>query len=570
MPASRLRVLGIVLLPIVVQMLVVATFGEDTLLWDEFTYAEAFRDIGDGKPWLHWIWRQHNEHRIIWTKLLLFAHAPLSNWNPIVEMYASALLAGLVTFGLWKIYRAAGGERTLVFLPVSLLVCSLAQYMNMLYGLMTCHYFTMAGMAWSIVLLQRQTWTGLIGAVFAAFAAMVSTLNGVVLWPIGLVVLLITRQAWPRFVVWSIGIAAAVSVYFWDYDVPVSMPPVAGLPLDTGARALQGFVVNLGLPLSAADPRWSLALGVITLIVIARVWAGVWRAAGRERYAGIVALSLIAIGCAAAVGIGRSAFGPGTALESKYVTYATLGPVAAYLGLIVLPDQRWRRPLLAAFVTVLCIGLVAANVYGFNGAAAWQQERRLTKYLLHTIDRQPDDSLSVVFVPSLVRDAAAYLRATRLGPFRHPVDVLSVPRWREGTLTAPITPATPIVARLLCPVETLHDLDLAVGRPPNAPGASQLRVIVQVDGAVAARQEIDERTLRPFQVIRIDLADPIRDCRGKELVVEVSSDTTNAAAAVQSWLYPAFYAGVVRQGDGVVDQRSLGIFFNAVSYGLMR
>jgi hypothetical protein len=104
----RLPVVLVVLWPAVAQALVVAAFGESMLLWDEFVYVEPLRAIGEGRPWLHWIWHQHNEHRIVWTKLLLFAHAGVSRWNPVVEMYASALMMGVISWGIWRLYQDSG------------------------------------------------------------------------------------------------------------------------------------------------------------------------------------------------------------------------------------------------------------------------------------------------------------------------------------------------------------------------------------------------------------------------------------------------------------------------------
>src|SRR5262249_49093710 len=142
----RLQVLLLVLLPAVVQAVIVAVFANRMLVWDEFYYVRAFRQIGEGQPWLPWILAQPNEHRIVWTKLLFVAHAGLSGWDPRIDMYVSALLTAAIAWGIWKLYRAAGRGQPAYFIPVALLLCSLAQYMNMVYGLMTCHYFTMAGM----------------------------------------------------------------------------------------------------------------------------------------------------------------------------------------------------------------------------------------------------------------------------------------------------------------------------------------------------------------------------------------------------------------------------------------
>jgi hypothetical protein len=417
----------------------------------------AFREIGDGKPWLHWIWQQHNEHRIVWTKLLFFAHAGLSGWNPLVEMYASALLTALIAWGIWKLYRAAGPGHPAYFIPVALLLCSLAQYMNILYGLMTCHYFTMAGMVWALVFLLRRTWTALAAAIVCAFAALVSTLNAIVIAPIGLLVLVMTRQKPARWIVWSAAMLGCGYAYFHSYQRPGQMPALDWSSATTIRLAADTFLVNLGSPLSTADIAWSRALGVMTVGVLLLLWLGVWRLGRRESHAGLVGLSLVAAGSAAAVGIARSAGGAGTGLDSKYVIYSTLALVAPYLGLACLPGLPARRGILAGLTAVIGVGLIAANLAGLKQAQAWQRNRHRATYWLQTIEMQPDENLTSVYLVPQIRDAAAYLRAKRLGPFRGAVDVLMAPRWREGLPTGAITAGSAVEAHIVCPVDTLVD-----------------------------------------------------------------------------------------------------------------
>jgi hypothetical protein len=321
----RLHVLLLVLLPAVLQAAIVAAFGRRMFLWDEFVYVPAFQQIGEDKPWLHWIWQQHNEHRIVWTKLLFFAHAGLSGWNPVVEMYVSALLTALIACGIWTLYRAAGPGRPAYFVPAALLLCSLAQYMNILYGLMTCHYFTIAGMVWTIVFLTRGA---LPAAIACAFAALVSTLSALVIAPIGLLVLVMTRQKPARCIVWSAAMAVCGFVYFYAYHRPPQIPTVDWASADGIRQVADTFFVNLGSPLSAGHLVWARALGVLTLAALVLLWLCVWVFDARESHAGLVALSVVAVGCSAAVAFGRSGLGPATALESKYVAYATLALVA--------------------------------------------------------------------------------------------------------------------------------------------------------------------------------------------------------------------------------------------------
>ena len=557
----RRHVLILVLLPAVLQAAIVWRFGSRMFLWDEFVYVPAFQQIGEGKPWLHWIWQQHNEHRIFWTKLLFLAHAGLSGWNPMVDMYVSALLTALIAWGIWMLYRAAGPARPAYFVPAALLLCSLAQYMNILYALMTSHYFALAGMVWTIVFLTRRT---MAAAIACAFGALISTLSAMVIAPIGLLVLVLTRQPLARWIAWCAAMAACGFVYFYAYQRPPQIPAVDWASAAAIRHAADTFLVCLGSPLSGGDGFWSRALGVITVGALGLLWLGV-RAVGTERHAGLVALGFIGLGCAAAVALGRSATGATVGLESKYVTYSTMALVSAYLGLASLPGLPARRAILAGLTAVIGIGWTAANVAGFEQAREWRQARHRAAYLLQTIEIQPDDNLgSIFFVPQL-RDAAAYLRATRLGPFHDTIDALMPPRWREGQPTGPITTGSAVQAHVICPVDTLSDVGLMVS---PAGGAGAVDVAVTFDGLVVGRGRLAAEGARPSQYVRVTLDFPVRRCRGGDLIVEGRSDA-DAAGAFHAWTYPLYVAGVTRQGGRVIDQRSLGLAFNAFSYGLI-
>ena len=347
------------------------------------------------------------------------------------------------------------------------------------------------------------------------------------------------------------------------------MPALDWSSATTIRQAADTFLVNLGSPLSTADIVWSRALGVMTVGVLVLLWLGVWMLGRRESHAGLVALSLVAVGSAAAVGIARSSGGAGTGLDSKYVIYSTLALVAPYLGLACLPGLRARRGILAGLTAVIGVGLIAANLAGLEQAQTWQRDRHRATYLLQTIEMQPDENVTSIFFVPQVRDAAAYLRATRLGPFRDAVDVLMAPRWREGLPTGAITAGSRVQAHIVCPVDTLVDVGLVVSPPPGGAATGRVQVSVNAGGRVVGRSRIEARDVHAIQYIRVDLDPPVRGCRGADLMILATSDAADPAAAIHSWTYPVYYAGVTRQGDRLIDQRSLGVTFNAFSYGLI-
>src|SRR3954470_18546490 len=130
--------------------------------------------------------------------------------------------------------------------------------------------------------------------------------------------LVMTRQKPSRWIVWIAAMLVWGSAYFRGYHTPQPAPVIDWSTRAAIFRAADTFVVNLGSPLSGADVFWARALGVTTIGALVLLWVCVWRLGKRESHAGLVALSLVAAGCAAAVAVGRSADGARTALESKY------------------------------------------------------------------------------------------------------------------------------------------------------------------------------------------------------------------------------------------------------------
>jgi len=425
-------------------------------------------------------------------------------------------------------------------------------------------------MIWAIVFLQRRM---LVAAIACACAAFVSTLNAIVIAPIGLLVLVMTRQKPARWLVWSAAMLGCGYLYFRHYHRPGQMPTVDWSAPGAMLRAADTFVANLGSPLSGASLVWAHAFGVLTIGALVLLWVSVWVFDKRESHAGVVALSLIAVGCAAAVALGRSWTGVATALESKYVGYSTLALVGPYLGLVCLPEFRARDALVGGLTAVIGLGLMAANMTGLERTRAWSAERQRSAYLLQTIEAQPDENVATIFnVASVrtVRTDAAYLRATNLGPFHAPIDALMAPRWREGTPTATITSRTPVRAHLVCPVDTLVDVGLALSRPPDRAAAGGVQVSVMAGDRVVGRTRIDARDVQTLRYVRVDLDAPLRGCRGADLIVEATSDAADSAGAIDAWTYPVYYAGVTRQGGHPIDLRSLGVAFNAFSNGLIQ
>jgi hypothetical protein len=287
-----------VLLPAVLQAAIVTAFGSRMFLWDEFVYVPAFEQIGEGRPWLHWIWQQHNEHRIVWTKLLFFAHAGWSGWNPIVDMYVSAAADGADRVGHLEAVPRGGPRAPGVLRSRGAAAAAVSpQYMNILYGLMTCHYFTHGRHDLGDRVPHAGETAGRDRVRVRGTGLHVERADH---RPIGLLVLVLTRQKPVRWIVWC---AAMLGVRYACTSTRTSgrrrFRPSIGRP-PPRIRQVRRYV--------SREPRLA-ALGRRARVGprarrddvggLVLLWLGVVRSGRRESHAGLLALSAVAVGCAA-------------------------------------------------------------------------------------------------------------------------------------------------------------------------------------------------------------------------------------------------------------------------------
>lgn len=557
-------------LPLGLQALVVARLGVEMLIWDEFYYVDFIRALREGSGWLPWLWRQHNEHRVLPMKLVMGPLALLTGWSTVAEMYVSVGLAAVIVLALLAIWRRGGEERSLlVFAPVAWLVCSLGQYQNMLYGMQMCYYLTVAGVAWAVALLARRTRLALAGAVVCAFLASYSTVNGFLVWPAGLAMLLLWRERAARTAAWVAAGAGCVLLYLVDFMRPANTPAI-----QLGARGLTAIgdftLCLIGQPLAAGSFAWYPVLGLAVLGLAA--WLG-WRRLGRGRSAADVPLAglvLFGLLSAGVVAVGRAAFGI-QALESRYIAYTSLAIAGLYLlaaraGRADSPSLA-RSPLYVASTVVLLLGLAATNLHGFRGATQWRADRLRAQYLLQTWQSQPDAELAGLYFVNEVRRMAPYLEAEHLGPFRHPLDLLLLIRWREGVAAQEILPDRPVEQRLVCPVETLRDLGVLFAAYARH-NRSTVEVTLSQGDRLLVRRTVSAELIGDAGWLWVRLPEPLADCRGRALTLRVASPNAKPGNAVTVWTFPQYYEGDLTQpGDPAIAGRSLGLELNAWTSG---
>jgi hypothetical protein len=127
------------------------------------------------------LWDQHNEHRMLFPRLVVILLAHTTNFNIQVEEYLSALmLLAAASLLVFSHRRRSPSTPWLYYCPVALLMFSLVQYGDTLFGFQMAWYLVLLALAVAIFLLDRisLTWLAMIGAIDAATVGSYSSFQG--------------------------------------------------------------------------------------------------------------------------------------------------------------------------------------------------------------------------------------------------------------------------------------------------------------------------------------------------------------------------------------------------------
>ncbi len=412
--------------------------------WDEWA---LFDHLARGGGWsLPWLWAQHNEHRILTTKIFFLLDVELFRGKQIflltcvflVQLLQVALLSwSLRSLGGWRgsLWRIGTGL-------VAYCVLCPTQYENLVWGFQIQFVLTacMATLAiLSLLLYQRADRTQFLTlSIAAATIATWSLANGMLLWP-----LLIAAALWLRMkpIAWrALLIAGALNIglYFYDYHRPVANAGLAPL-----GQSLRYIAVYFGSTfVRHSDGAIAMIAGTIGILAAAVFLLGTLRHRDTSSplLTALSLLMLFALATAAVTSTGRLHLGIEQATASRYQTFALL--FWCCLGLWLLSRIADERRPIHAFAAVLLIAMLgfATQVRLPLIDAEWRQLRLQKISIALLTGVQDDELLAEAFPdPEVVLRSADYMRQHRLSIFAEPDAALLGTSFADGFHKTPAT-----------------------------------------------------------------------------------------------------------------------------------
>jgi hypothetical protein len=405
-------------------------------MWDEWAEIDAIATAPHHQPPLTWLWSQHNEHRVVFYRLLLLADIHLfhgQHWISFWSMFAvQCALLGLLVWLLLReglrgtLWRAVAG------LGAFCLFCP-SQWEN--FGWAFQISFLLPGFFLMLALLglleyarsagpSKKRWIYLGLSILAASAATYSNGNGVVVWPLLFSAAAVLRLRLRVLLAYAVSGFALIGSYLYHY----ASPPQHSSPWQSIRHpfAILDYTfkyLGVGLP-PWARIRDALAVSSGAFGLLAALAAAAWvltRSKWRKPLP-IVLLGLMFYSLATAfiTALGRIGFGPDQAFSSRYQTYNLLfwfSVVALWLLIVDEMGPFLRTVLLTAMAVVMFFA--AAGLFPMCLRASRLRTLRWEAAALTFVIGVPDkQALAVLYSdPSIPWRDAEYFREQHLFMF---------------------------------------------------------------------------------------------------------------------------------------------------------
>jgi hypothetical protein len=362
MKLSRNWCLLLALVPLVYLVGLIARYSVEVPYMDEWEFVPLLERTYQGSLTFHELWEQHNEHRIIFPRLILLAMARLTGWNHnwglALNVALACALFAVLTGQIRKTRKDLNCESLYWAVPAcSLIVFSISQFENWLWGWQMQMLLNVLAASASLILLASRpfSWLKFASASLLGIVATYSFANGLLVWPIGLVVIFLATAGRSEKKS-SVGIWLLLGLlmfwsYMWHYQKPVGHPSLLSVlqwPVEYACYALVylgGTCAEYNEMPTIEDSVIALACGGVSLAALC--WSG-WLLKRRmlADWNGLLpylGMSLYSIGSALMTGIGRVGFGSMQALHSRYCTMTLPFWVSLVVFMLLLMQGRCGR-----------------------------------------------------------------------------------------------------------------------------------------------------------------------------------------------------------------------------------
>lgn len=379
--ADRLLLWGFFVVILGSKLWLILQYGNSLPYWDQWdAEAAMFIARSEGTWSFSDFFAAHNEHRILWTRLLALSTLRLNSnvWDPLAQMTLNAVLHGSALVLLLSLLRRdLSRPAFLLLIGFSLVLIIPMGWENTLWGFQSQFYFVFLFSVMALHLLINKPplrtawWLGLL-ALTAAFLSMASGF----LAGLAVVACMLLKMDWERKFDWRTILAIGI-LLLWvlvAYRLTPVVPDHAVFRAESGTAFLTALMIALSVPLLFHPylmlfvqlPALSLAGFILTRSPAFRKTPPPW-------FLVSAILWFYLTVAAVAYGRGESGIGP----VSRYLDTLLIGLVLNAAAALVLCNRmplRRVRAMAVCWIALTVLGLLAV----FQGQVFAAMNRHVT------------------------------------------------------------------------------------------------------------------------------------------------------------------------------------------------
>lgn len=344
-------------LPIILYFYFLAEYSLNIPKWDDHAlkaFILNFENADGFANKFQTFFTLHNEHRIAFDRLItlmVFKIHGTIDYRWLMWVGNFTLMGTLFIF-----YKNFQKQKISLwfFVPISLILFQLQLWENTFWGMAALQNFGIIFFIFGLLyLISSEKKSHFYLALLFAFFATYTSGNGITVFPV-CIVLLILQRRFRETIIFGIVSIALVSAYFYHYLIPPSNPPLEGIGI---GKIIFGFFSFLGsafdlMPNSSGRIKLTIIAGGIlftisALIAIYLIFNS--KLLKKNRFLDQTELFVLGsfmflIGTAIVVIITRISFGEISLLTSRYKIYAILLLITLYIFIISkieLNNRKW-------------------------------------------------------------------------------------------------------------------------------------------------------------------------------------------------------------------------------------
>ena len=376
----------LILFPFLLLMVLsVVHYGVNTPYYDEWDMVPLFQKVDHHELFFKDLWAQHNEHRIVFPKIVILMAAYITHWNIKAELLISICFAVASVCLLYlMVIKKINNKRLKVaaLTLVTILFFSPVQWDNWLWGWQVEWFMCITFILLSIFLLNELADTRKVKIVFtlallAAFGATFSLGSGIVIWAIGLFILLTQKLKKPILLGWVGAAVFSTVLYYYHYHKPAGSPSKT-IFLHEPVAFIRYLFAFFGRPVSDIIEVATLTGSIFLFLGATLFYLAHQRRTQIKKFLPWLSIMIFAILAGCITAVSRLGFGVEQSMSSRYTAISLL----YLIGLVGLSaslldrDTRTKKSkretknfwtMSLVFVSCICPLVFSSYVNGVHG-----------------------------------------------------------------------------------------------------------------------------------------------------------------------------------------------------------